>query len=38
LIESDRPGHQYLTDEDVDDALVEVFLHERSRDPADGTG
>ena len=30
LIEPNEPGHQYLTDEGVDDALVEVCLYERA--------
>ncbi|MBL8896515.1 MAG: hypothetical protein JNM84_02755 [Planctomycetes bacterium] len=29
LIQANEPGHQYLTDEGVDDALVEVCLFER---------
>src|SRR4026209_1265738 len=29
LIEFNRPGHQYLTNEGIDDALVEVCLYER---------
>jgi hypothetical protein len=28
LLEPDRPGHQYLTEEDIDDALVEVAFKE----------
>jgi hypothetical protein len=36
LFEVHRPGHVYLTSEDVDDALVEVCLYERNNeaDPA----
>lgn len=30
LLKLDKPGHQYLTNEDTDEALVEVCLYERA--------
>ena len=35
LIEYNRPGHQYLTNEGIDDALVEVCLYERRNEASD---